>query len=161
MAVITCNPMETTLFELWLKQIQRASEDPEWWQWMLGTKHDADTSAKEWLNRWKSILTGTGNPAEIQKVQDDWFRMMGVVPRQRYLDLLEKCDALQRQLETTEHALKAATAAMSPESEKGSKAQMVDAWQQMATQTLALQQAWLKGIDGLTVPSDQQKSDLS
>ncbi|MBL7978019.1 MAG: hypothetical protein JNN12_06735 [Bacteroidetes Order II. Incertae sedis bacterium] len=145
--------METTLFELWLKQLQRASQDPDWWKkGMLEPQYEAASTVSEWLNHWKTALDGTGNPAELQKMQDDWHRMMGVVPRQRYLDLLEKYDALQRQLELTEQALRAAKTPATATTDHELNEQMVKSWQQMAEQTLSLQSAWLKNFSGDETP---------
>jgi|GEM_PF-3612300 len=46
---------------------------------------------------------------------------------------------------------------MSQEPETGAKAYMTDAWQQLATQTLAVQNAWLKGFEGFTATLDQSR----
>ncbi|HCR49905.1 MAG TPA: hypothetical protein DIW24_09765, partial [Bacteroidetes bacterium] len=121
-------------------------------QGVLEPQKDAASTVSEWLNDWKAVLTGTRNPAELQKMQDDWHRVMGVVPRQRYLDLLEKYDALQRQLELTEQALRAAKAPTTATTDHEPNEQIVKSWQQMAEQTLSLQSAWLKNFSGEETP---------
>src|SRR5215470_14305131 len=58
------------------------------------------------LNRWiATFMPGLGSsaareqPGGPEQWLEDWWRMMGVVPRARYLELLEKYDTLTRRLE--------------------------------------------------------------
>ena len=50
--------------------------------------------------------TDTANPEAVEEWLEESWRMMGVVPRSRYLELLEKNDQLQRRLEKAEATIK-------------------------------------------------------
>jgi hypothetical protein len=71
------------------------------------------------LNRWMgTFMPGLASSAAPQQAEgpeqwlEDWWRMMGVVPRARYLELLEKYDTLTRRLEQARETIEKMRAAL-------------------------------------------------
>ena len=76
---------------------------------------------------------------------ETWQKAMGVVPRTRYLELLEKADALERrvrELEETNRQLNALLEGREQQEESTQK--MTELWGQMVENSMKSQSAWME-----------------
>ena len=104
------------------------------------------------MNRWMAQFmpgaasTTSFTPDAFEGQLEDWWRMMGVVPRTRYLDLLEKCDTLQRKLDKAEETIESLRKRTGDQSQPGSEEtkQVLDMWSSMMGETLKTQNEWMK-----------------
>ena len=104
------------------------------------------------MNRWMAqfmpgaVSTTKFTPDAFEGQLEDWWRMMGVVPRARYLDLLEKCDTLQRKLDKAEETIEKLRKRAGGQSQPGTEEtkQVLDMWSSMMGETLKTQNEWMK-----------------
>lgn len=89
--------------------------------------------------------TANLQPKAFEEWMEESWRMMGVVPRTRYLELLEKCDALQRKLAKAEETIKNLHARLDNKGQQEADAQkMADIWGTMMQDTLKAQTEWMR-----------------
>lgn len=74
---------------------------------------------------------------------EEYWRMMGVVPRYRYLEALERNEQLRRQLEEAERALQQMHSGPAAASQEQAR-KVVDLWGSMLQQTLSAQQEMMR-----------------
>lgn len=84
-------------------------------------------------------------PEMFESWLEEWQRVMGVVPRSRYLALLEKQDVLQRRLEKAEQTIKTLQSMLGSKGHSDAEAKkVVDMWGTMLEDTLKMQSEWMK-----------------
>lgn len=72
---------------------------------------------------------------------EDWFRVVGFVPRRRYLEVLERCEKLRERLEETERATEDVKATLDP---AHAATRLIDTLGKTVESTLRTQSNWLK-----------------
>lgn len=101
-----------------------------------------------WMARFMpAAVSSTANfqPEAVEAQLEEWWRMMGVVPRSRYLELLERCDTLQRQLDRAEATIKELRARLSGRDKEGEATQKaMDMWSAVTEEMLRGQIEWMK-----------------
>jgi len=103
----------------------------------------------EAINGWMAkFMPGAMAAAPLQSEgMDEWleetWRMMGVVPRSRYLELLEKNDQLQRQLEKAEKMIENLRASSQGKQEQEAK-EALETWSSLLEDTLKAQTEWMQ-----------------
>jgi hypothetical protein len=110
----------------------------------------------EALRRWLAKFLPAGGatqpklqPEAFESWLEESWRMMGLVPRARYLELLEKNDLLQRRLEKAEETIKSLQAMLDSQDPTPAEAQKVmKLWGSMLEDTLKLQAEWLQSWGG-------------
>ena len=111
---------------------------------------DSPEEMSRWLAQFMPAAMASGVPAQPEAFEEwleESWRMMGVVPRSRYLDLLEKYDILQRKLEKAEETIQRLRASLDNTDEQAADTQKVmDMWGGILEDTLKAQtelmQAW-------------------
>jgi hypothetical protein len=105
----------------------------------------------EWLATWMRENGLPGSPPSPEEMPDEWmekwYRMMGVVPRKRYLKALERNDRLRRKLEEAEKRIErlGGAAAASQNQEKAAE-EMLGYWKQSMEETLNAQRRWMQSL---------------
>lgn len=106
----------------------------------------------EELSRWMArfmpaAVASTANlqPETFEAQLEEWWRIMGVVPRSRYLEVLERCDTLQRRLDRAEETIRDLRARLAGQERQEAEAQKaLDVWNTMMAETLKSQVEWMK-----------------
>jgi hypothetical protein len=84
-------------------------------------------------------------PAAFEEWMEESWRLMGVVPRPRFLALLEKCDTLQRKLDKAEETNQKLRARLDDKDQQEFDAQrMAEVWGTMMNDTLNAQTEWMR-----------------
>src|SRR5262245_64207663 len=60
----------------------------------------------KWMQRFLPVRSETSRPEEVREWIEDWWKVMGVVPRSRYLELLERSEVMRARLEGAEEAIR-------------------------------------------------------
>lgn len=111
-----------------------------------------------WMGRFMPAATGM-NMSQFEGFEDwieQWWRVMGVVPRYRYLELLERNEELRRKLEDSEKARKRGLPNISGQpAEEAQKA--MNLWGNMLDETLKLQSDWMRKF--VTREGDKEPSE--
>jgi hypothetical protein len=141
----------SNLVEVWLRLMSdamRGTADAQEAMRMLGEVPMTPDRAVRWMTQFMPMMS-TGSMAKPEALNDwleDSWRMMGVVPRYRYLELLERYELLRLRVEETEKKLqnmrKTLPMGKVPEQEAQ---QILDMWQNMLQETLKMQADWMRG----------------
>ncbi|RMF02860.1 MAG: hypothetical protein D6768_07190 [Chloroflexi bacterium] len=124
-------------------------------------KKFAEMSATpEGMNRWMAqFMPGATPPTGFQPEQfeeqlESWWRMMGAVPRSRYLELLERCDSLERKLKKAEETIAGLREKLGAQGRQQEDAQQAfGLWGAMVEESLKAQAEWMKAWrDAATEP---------
>ena len=102
---------------------------------------------EEWQAWLATYMPGVTPPpaAAMDAWVEEWQKMLGVVPRQQYLALLEKNAELQRRLEQAEATINALQALVTGgEAQAEAAKQVMDTWSKMLDETLKTQSEWMK-----------------
>lgn len=138
-----------------------------WNEAMQGTKEAQQalkalsqiSSNQEDLSRWMSkfmpkAYASTGMQPEVfEEWLEDWRRAMGVVPRSRYLELLEKYDIVQRRLEKAEETIQKLQAMLGKEGQDEEAQKVLDLWSSMLEETLKTQTEWMQAWTAANQPA--------
>jgi cobyrinic acid a,c-diamide synthase len=154
--------------EAWFTLMAEASRGSQEAQPNALTLPPMSANPEAWQQWMSTFMPGiTANPASQQgeaalpaeafeESLENWWRMMGVVPRSRYLELLEKHEQLQRKLEKAAETIKTLQAMLSTQ-EKGQQEvkKVMDIWGNMLEETAKTQSQWMQ----TWAASNQKKDD--
>ena len=102
---------------------------------------------EEWQAWMATYMPGVTPPpaAAMDAWVEEWQKMLGVVPRQQYLALLEKNAELQRRLEQAEATINALQVLVTGgEAQAEAAKQVMDTWSKMLDETFKTQSEWMK-----------------
>jgi len=129
------------------------------------------SATPEEFNRWLAqFMPGAASatklsPEAFEDQLENWWRMMGVVPRARYLEILEKCDALERKLNKAEETIKGLRQRLgSQEQQEEDAKKVLNMWGTVMEETLKTQTEWMKAWTAVHQPppeADPTTSDDS
>lgn len=114
---------------------------------------NSTTTMGEWMQRFMpgavpSAIPGAAaafSPQSMEKWLEEWQTMMGVVPRARYLELLERNAELERQLASATETIDALRNLLDRrQASEEAAAQALDNWQQAMNQTVQTQASWMQ-----------------
>jgi hypothetical protein len=135
--------------EFWLRLMSdamRGAADAQRAMRSLGEMPMTPDQLTHWITQFMPM--SAGQPAKPEMTGDwleDMWGMMGVVPRYRYLDLLERHEILREKLEAAEKAIKkikkATAGGKMPEVEAH---RILDMWEGMLQDTLSMQAEWMR-----------------
>ncbi|MEO1480030.1 MAG: hypothetical protein AAFV01_15795 [Bacteroidota bacterium] len=114
--------------------------------WQRLVAEGAGEAAKAWVE----IARGAARPSgeEDEPATEQWYRAIGMVPRQRYLDLLDRTEQLRRKLEEAEARLERLHKSNASTAEATEVAsEMVASWQDTMRETFQAQAAWMKAFE--------------
>jgi hypothetical protein len=99
------------------------------------------------------IPVSVSQPEAMVEWLETWQKAMGVVPRTRYLELLEKADALERRVRELEEINRQLRAMLEGGQQQVVTAQRIsDFWGQMVENSYKTQAAWMEAWTGNEVP---------
>lgn len=146
----------------------------ETWLNMVGDAVRGDTDARDTIRS----ITGAGMrpdemvrlmtrfaPAGVTPVQaevfnewlEEYWKTMGVVPRYRYLELLERYEQLRLRLDEAERANRQLSPMMAAAAQPEEAQRVLGMWGSMIEETLKAQQEWLKSWStGSSTETEQQ-----
>jgi hypothetical protein len=112
---------------------------------MLGEMPTTPDQMSRWMSRFMPNATTSAKPEAMEDWLEDTWRMMGVVPRYRYLELLDRHEMLRSRLEKAEKDIQKLRRNMRSGNIPEQEAQKVlDLWEGMLQETLKTQSNWLK-----------------
>jgi hypothetical protein len=116
----------------------------------------------KWMAQFMPGLAGSMKmqPEGFEEQMETWWRMMGVVPRARYLDLLEKCDTLERKLEKAEKTIESLRQRLGvQEQQEEDTKKVMDMWGNIMQDTLKTQTEWMKAWTSVNKPEPSPEAD--
>lgn len=137
--------------EQWLRLMSEAMRGTADAQEAIRTLGEMPTTPDQ-LTRWftrfmpmASLGASSAAPDVFKDWLEDSWRMMGVVPRYRYLELLERYELLRQRLEEAEKKIQMMRTSMLTGKVPEQEAQKVlDMWEGMLQDTLKVQADWMR-----------------
>jgi DNA repair ATPase RecN len=139
------NPkMMEAWFTLMAEAMRGTKEAQEAFQYLPKMSTNSE-DLSHWLQKFMPVAGSNLQPEAFEEQLEEWWRMMGVVPRARYMELLEKNDQLQRRLEKAEETIQKLRKMMEKQGPQAEEAQQVlDTWNTMLQETLKTQTEWMR-----------------
>ncbi|MCB0170075.1 MAG: hypothetical protein KDI02_19235 [Anaerolineae bacterium] len=134
--------------EVWLRLMGDAMRGTADAQRAIRSLGEAPTSPDQmtrWLTQFMPGMSAGTTPAAMEDWLEDSWRMMGVVPRYRYLELLERHELLRTRLEKAEKEirnLRKTTFAGDVPKQEAQK--VLDFWENMLQETIQMQSGWIR-----------------
>jgi hypothetical protein len=164
--------MDTRLVELWLRitaDALRGTDDAQRAIGALGEGPLSPSSLGAWMDLWlaKGKPSGGGisaaEVAEFHTMLEDWWRLLGVVPRYRYDELNRHYEELRSRLEDSERTVRRLRRALGQGGAQAEARSVLDSWENLTEQTLATQSEWARHwMQGWEVePGDDEQDDES
>jgi len=142
--------MDARLTELWLRlsaDAVRGTSDAQRALRSLGEGPLSPDALSSWMGAFMPAAGGgRAEPppatADLQQLAEQWWRVMGVVPRYRYDELLQRYHELRDRLEEAERTVRRLRGAL-PETPAEEVARgVLDSWERLTQQTLDAQAEW-------------------
>jgi hypothetical protein len=154
--------MSPKALEAWFTLVNEAMRGAQ--EARQALKSLAENSASlEDLSHWLATFMPNVHPAAppetFETWLEEWWRVMGVVPRARYLELLERCDALQRRLERAEETIQNLKTLPGSQGQDEEARQALDLWSSMLAETLKTQTEWMKAWTAANQPAGAAGQD--
>lgn len=131
-------------FSLMSEAMRGSSDAQEAFKMLSGTSMTTDDMSR-WMSRFMptGASMSAGQPEMFGEWVEQWWRAMGVVPRQRYLDLLERNESLRLRLEECEKTRKQHSMLdVSGQQEQAQKA--LNLWGTAMEDMLKMQADWMR-----------------
>lgn len=140
--------MTTNLIEMWLRLVSDALRGTADAQEAIRTLSEAPTTPDQmtrWLTRFMPSALGTYQPHMFEEWLEQTWRVMGVVPRYRYLELLERHETLRNRLEKAEKDAQMMRRSMLTSKMPEQEAQKIlDMWENTLHEALKMQSSWIR-----------------
>lgn len=155
--------MTPKLIESWFRLVTEAmggsTEAQEAFK-LLSSATSSQDELMRWMTRYMPTAAanmGVPQPEVFSEWVDQWWKVMGAVPRYRYLELLERNEELRRRLEECEKTRKSGMGFSGQTTEDAQKA--MSQWGSMMDETLKMQSEWMRRFfpQSQTPPADQEE----
>ena len=119
---------------------QRAQEAARMFGEMSGTSEER----VRWAERFMPSGGFTTRPEDFGEWMEDWWRAMGVVPRYRYLELLDRYETLRTRLQDMEDTMQGFRLKGAGTEQAKNAQDFLDLWEPLIQETLKAQSEWLR-----------------
>ena len=99
---------------------------------------------RAWMERFVPLRSELSGPEGFQEWMEEWWRMMGVVPRFRYLGLVEKSETLKARFEEAEATIQHLRTTLGIKGQENQSKEILDLWETALHKTLKAQDEWLR-----------------
>jgi hypothetical protein len=117
--------------------------------------------SQEELNKWmQRFLPGrseTSRPEEVREWIEDWWKVMGVVPRARYLELLERSEVLRARLVEAEATIQQLRATVGVKGQEMQANEILNVWETTIQTTLKAQNEWLRTWTDIALKNQHER----
>jgi len=99
------------------------------------------------LNEWMLKFMTPGamtHPNDFGAGYEEWCRMVGLVPRSRYLELLERYEVVRNRLEEAEEKIRSLQSMLGVKGQEEEAKKVLDLWGTTLEKTLQAQSDWMK-----------------
>ena len=144
--------MDARQTELWLRMTAdavRGADDAQRALDALGKAPLSPASLEAWMKLWlprdeQGTATGISRTevSDFHTMLENWWQMLGVVPRYRYDELSTHYAELKQRLEDSEKTVRRLRKTLGTEGGQAEASDMLDAWEELTERTLATQAEW-------------------
>jgi hypothetical protein len=138
--------VNTKLMEAWFRLMAEAARGTAEAQEALKSlsRISGPEDFANWMARLLPVASREASLAPADDWLEEWWRMIGFVPRYRYLELLDRCDSLRRKLEEAEATIARLRAMSSVRVANPGEPthSLMGAWEGMFQEMLKAQAGW-------------------
>jgi hypothetical protein len=87
---------------------------------------------------------GRSRPEAFEAWLEEWWKLMGVVPRSRYVELLERCELLRSRLQEAESTISRLRAVIGVRGQEQEARRTLDLGAKALAETLKAQTEWMR-----------------
>ncbi|MBE0616523.1 MAG: hypothetical protein IH608_01165 [Proteobacteria bacterium] len=140
--------MDSRLVEAWLRltaDALRGTGDTRKALEALGANPLTPEGLAGWARAWmpKEVSTAP-DPGELQELIQGYWKALGVVPRQRHLELLERYEELKARLEETESTVKNLRELLGSKGREREAEGVLGEWEDLTQKALKAQAEWAR-----------------
>ena len=153
--------MDVTVWEEWLRLTADALRGTEQARKALDALGSTPLTP-EALARWTRLWMGGGSapdPSQLQEVVEEYWKALGVVPRQRYLALLERCEELRARLEEAESTVNRLKELLGERGPEGAARGALNEWEALTRRALEAQAEWARTWTDRVFAAPEHKKD--
>ena len=147
------------LIEAWYRFMAEATRETSDVQTFFDTYAEGQKPA-EWIARWMKQHGAGGAPPQPDDLPDEWleqwYKMMGVVPRSRYLKLLERHEKLRQDLEAARKKIEQLGGSFESKEQQAAAKEIMNLWTDTVGKTMDAQSEWMRAFT--ETPSDEAES---
>ena len=141
--MITLTPkMLEAWFNLMSEAMHGSSDEQHLMKALSGSTNTSEETMRMMM-RFMPPGMGPLQPEAFNEWMEEWWRMMGVVPRHRYLELLERYELLRTRLEESERTSRRLQS-MIGEKRQEEAQKVLDFWGSSLEETLKAQADWMR-----------------
>jgi hypothetical protein len=97
-----------------------------------------------WWARFMPAGVARSRPEAFEAWLEEWWKLMGVVPRSRYLELLERCELLRSRLQEAESTISRLRAVVGVRGQEQEARRTLDLGAKALAETLKAQTEWMR-----------------
>jgi len=138
---------DPVVIEAWLRQMRETMKGAGRAQEALRRLGEAWKSPEDlnrWMERFLPLRSGFSSSEEFREWMEAWWKTMGVVPRSRHLELLERCEVLKTRLEEAEATIQRLRATLGVKGQEKQANEILDLWETGTQAALKAQSEWLR-----------------
>ena len=109
------------------------------------------------MQRFLPVRSETSRPEEVREWIEDWWKVMGVVPRARYLELLERSEVLRARLGEAEATIQRLRATVGVKGQETQANEILDVWETTIQNTLKAQNEWLQTWTDIALKNQHER----
>jgi hypothetical protein len=139
------------LAEAWFRLLAEAARGTRAAQGTLRGLADGQLTPEKLAERIARWLPAGITPPSAEKLtrwSEEMWATLGVVPRPRYVELLERYEALRARLEEAEVTIRRLQRLLSEKGHEGDAQKLLDLWSNAVGETLRSQAEWMRGLIG-------------
>jgi hypothetical protein len=135
--------------EAWFRLVTEAMQGTQQAQQALRSLSEmprTPDAVARWMTRFMPAAAGTVKPERFEEWLEGWYKMLGVVPRSRYLEALERAEQLRTRLEEAEHTIQQLRSMIGMRGQEEEARRVLNLWEQSVTETLQAHAAWMRAV---------------
>ncbi len=154
--------MDPKLLESWLRltaDALRGTEEARKAMDALGANPLTAEALTAWAKAWMPKEAGPRpDPGDLQDLVEDYWKALGVVPRQQYLELLQRSEELKARLQEAETTVKNLRELLETRGREAEAQRVIGEWEDLTKKALEAQKEWAQTwTEGLFAGSEKKK----
>lgn len=156
--------MDPKLLETWLRltaDALRGTEEARKAMETLGANPLTPEALTAWARAWMPReAAGAPDAADLKGLVEEYWKTLGVVPRQRYLELLERYEELKSRLEEAETTVKHLRELLAARGRSQEADGAIGDWEEMTRKALQTQAEWAQSwTEGFFSAAEKKKKN--
>lgn len=141
--------MDAKLLDTWMRLTADALKGADQAQKALAALGLGPLSPETVAQWWNSWMPGgapdpqSNDPDQLRDLVEQWWKAIGVVPRHRYLELLERYEQLRGRLEAAEETVARLRSLLKAQGSDNEVGAALDSWEEVTRKALDAQEEWM------------------